>query len=526
MKTQAQKKTSLLGRIFAYLAWEAGYRWSTERGQVGWDWSRGRPQDPIDANDLISRDEVTRKAQHYERNNAIVNRLVDVFELFTVGAGGMPIIPASSDEAWNEARKPLWNRWCEIPDLTSLQPFGILQGLTARRWFVDGRVLIFLTRSDTPIKVGNEQTARYRPRIQLIESFRLRNPHGESQRANIIDGIEVDGKGRPIAYWISERAPVANLNLGITFGEEKITPKPAANIIDVSEPMRPGEYHPFSILAPVLNDIQDLDELGKLAKQKARAASDLFNIFQMENGELPDAENLRRVKLTTQEATNTGAEFQKQRVEEFRRVLGGKSLALRPNEDVKQVGAQTPNQIDQDHWDIIVNRICAGVGISKLLLFPNSMQGTVVRADLDISNIFFQARSSVPQTAFSRVYQYVTDQEARIEISIADRPIDWWKCNIRAPRGCNVDVGRNSAAMIAEYLNGMRSLRSIYAELGEDWKEEISQIADEKQFILNLEKQKTLPPGTIQSAISEALQTQMQADSQSRQQSEALPQAA
>jgi hypothetical protein len=518
MKKQAQRKSSFFGRLFNYLAWEAGFRWSEERGRVGWGF---HVQDPIQANDALSRIEVTRKAQHYERNNAIVNRLVDVFELFTVGAGGMPIIPKSSDEAWNESRKILWDRWCEIPDLTSLQTFGTLQGLTSRRWFIDGRILIFLTRSDVPIRVGNEATPRYRPRVQLIESSRLQNPQGESQRANIIDGIEVDGRGRPVAYWISESAPIADLNLGITYGNQTITPKPAANIIDVSEPMRPGEYHPFSFLAPVLNDIQDLDELCKLAKACARSIRNVKKVYKTETGELPDAETVRRNRWSTTEQTNDGTNYQKERVEEIQRILGSDVIAMRPNESLEQPNATTPNAIEQAHWDIIVNRICAGVGISKLLLFPNSMQGTVVRADLDINNIFFRARSEVLQDAFRRAYKYVTDQEARIEISIADRPFDWDKCSIQSPRGCNVDVGRNSTAMIAEYLAGMRSLQSIYAELGQDWKEQVTQIGDEKELIQSIEVLKKLPPGSIQSAISEALKTQIQSDQQSQQKEDA-----
>jgi len=504
----SNKRVGFLGRLFAYLAWEAGVRWSSERGQVGWGYSG--VQDPNEANDQQSREEIDRKAQHYERNNAIVNRLVDVFELFTVGAGGMPILAASSDAAWNAKRQSLWDRWCEIPDLTSLQTFGTLQGLAARRWFVDGRVLIFLTGSD-------RATGPVRPRIQLIEAFRLKNPSGERQQ-NIIDGIQVDSKGRPIAYYVSQRRPVPDLVRGVTLGEEKIEPIPAESIIDISEPMRPGEYHPFSFLAPVLNDVQDLDELCKLAKQKARSSANITNVFNTESGEVPDADTVRRARYSTSEETNTEDAYTKERVEEFRRILGPRTIALRVNEKVDQVGAKTPNEIEQAHWDIIVNRICAGVGISKLLVFPNSMQGTVVRADLDIANTFFRSRSSVLQGAFLRVYKYVTREEIKIERSIADAPkspedpFDWARATIRSPRGCNVDVGRNSAAMIAEYMAGMRTLRSIYAELGLDWRAEVTQSLEEKAFMLEEASRLKLPPQLASNAIAEALEKSAAAD--------------
>lgn len=511
-------------RILNYLAWEAGMRFVSDpdRGQVGY-WPFSGPQDPVEANDIVSRLEIIRKAQEYERNNAIVNRLLDVFELFTVGAGGMPIIPASSDENWNQKRKVLWDRWCEIPDLASLQSFGTMQSLCARRWPCDGRVLINLTRSDTPIRVPGLSMAQYHPRIQLIESARIQTPPEMAMRSDIIDGCQVDTKGRPLSWWFTERSQVADITRGITYGAVKYTQRDAKYIVDISEPMRPGEYHPFSLLAPVLNDIQDLDELCKLAKKKAKASARVTNVYNTENGEMPDADTTRKERYSTAETTNTGTDFTKERLQEFERITGAKGIALRIGEGLKQVGAATPNEIEQAHWDIIVNRICAGFGISKLLLFPNSMQGTVVRADLDISNTFFRARSAVLQEKFLKVYEYVTDQECAYESSIADRPPDWRKATIHPPRGCNVDIGRNSSATIAEYEAGMRSLRTIYGDLGDFWKVEIDQIQEEKAYIMAGEKSKGLPPGTTQSAISEALKNQMQADATRQSQQEAFP---
>src|SRR4051812_16722206 len=114
---------TMAGIVVAWFAWEAGIHWGTKRGRVGMNWGIDRPND---ANDQISREEIIRKAQEYERNSSIVNKLVDTFELFTVGAGGMQIIPSSSDEEWNTERKKLWDLWCKNPDLTSLESFGTL----------------------------------------------------------------------------------------------------------------------------------------------------------------------------------------------------------------------------------------------------------------------------------------------------------------------------------------------------------------------------------------------------------------
>src|SRR5687767_12103403 len=79
--------------------------------------------------------ELVRKSRYFEKNNAIVNRLVDLFEQFTVGAAGLQLIPASSDAAWNERALLSFEQWSQFCDLTSLHTFGTLQSLCARSWF-------------------------------------------------------------------------------------------------------------------------------------------------------------------------------------------------------------------------------------------------------------------------------------------------------------------------------------------------------------------------------------------------------
>jgi capsid protein len=493
--------------VLAYLGWDAGQRFSESRGQVGW-WGYG-PQDANEANCPEERLEVIRKAQHFERNNAITNRLVDVFEQFTVGAGGMPVMPSSSDEDWNRKRKELWDMWCKNPDLTSLQDFGTMQSLIARRWFVDGEVFIFKTRSDR---------APYRARIQIIEAMRVQTPPDVSGN-RIFDGVEVDSKGRPIAYWVCDHAGYTD---GFSEQQVKFKRIDAKDIIHVHEPMRPGQYRSLSFLAPVLGDIQDLDELCKLAMNKAKDAAEITNVHVRRGGELPSSESRRLRRFETTEQTATGTDVSRERVEHMRRVLGSRTVSVDIDEDIKQLRAQSPNEIEQAHWDIITNRICAGVGISKIFVFPNSMQGTVVRADLDIAATFFRARASVIAAAVQEIYEYVTEEDCKIERSIADKPHDWRRSEIRPPRAPNVDVGHNSAALIAEYEAGITNLRLICLPLGLDWKKLVMDRAEEEAFIDAAAKEKGTTPERIKKSIGDLLKEKMAMEAKSREQEDAI----
>ena len=47
--------------------------------------------------DAMTRREILRKARYFEKNNAFVNRLADIFEQYTVGATGLQAVSASPD---------------------------------------------------------------------------------------------------------------------------------------------------------------------------------------------------------------------------------------------------------------------------------------------------------------------------------------------------------------------------------------------------------------------------------------------
>jgi capsid protein len=143
----------------------------------------------------------------FEQNNAIVNRLADLFEQYTVGPNGLQFIPSSSDEDWNQRAAASWAQWTDVCDLTSLHAISTLMTLTARSWFIDGEVFILLTRGEERSATANLKPV-LRPRIQLIESHRVATPPQlqDQEGKTVSDGIEIDAKGRPTAYWIKDSA--------------------------------------------------------------------------------------------------------------------------------------------------------------------------------------------------------------------------------------------------------------------------------------------------------------------------------
>jgi capsid protein len=484
--------SSLVGNRY-----EAGVRWGSSRSQIP-----GFVQDARFDADQATREEIVRKARYFERNNAIVNRLADLFEQFTVGANGLQFIPSSSDEEWNQRAKQSYEEWCDVCDLTSLHHISTNQTLSARSWFIDGQVFILLTRGQNAAPTSNLQPTT-RPRIQLIETHRISTPSTmhELEGKTIHGGIEVDANGRPIAYWIRN----SNGDLGT---EESYVRRKAEDVIHIGEPSRIGMYHSLSFFYPVLNDIHDLDDLQMLEMRAAMDAAEKSTVYKTLSGEVPNTANMRRDKFTQTTQTSAGTDTAETKAKAVKTALGGRSFAIRVGEEVEQFQNSRPTVTTQQYWDYLTSKVCAGVGISKLLVLPFTVQGTVARADFDIANAFFRSRSAVLIAAWTRVYLFYMEWAIRNDRRLVDPPADWRSVDTRAPRSVNVDVGRNSSAMIAELKAGLRTFQSCYAELGLDWRTELDQRAKEAAFVRKLSEKYKVTPAEITEAATAAMEEQ------------------
>jgi lambda family phage portal protein len=448
--------------------YEAGQRW--QYGDRSAIWSH-----VVDARfdaDQATRWELVRKARYFEANSALVQRIADVWEQYVVGANGLILLPDSDDEQWAGAAAQWFEEWGQFPDLTSLQNWATLQSLIARTWLVDGEVFLLKTRGQSP---------PYRPRLQLIEGHRVGTPGKMLGNPNVIDGVEIDGKGRPVAYYVQD---------GVDGGEyTRIT---ADNIIHIFEPNRVGMYRGISHFYAVMNALHDLDDLERLEMQAAKDAASTTKIVKTPSGE----ETAEETEWSGVQTSETGAA--NPLFEYYRKVFGATTKVMKIGDEYEQFVSNRPSVVQQWYWKYLTEKVCTGVGIPIVMVFPDSMQGTVYRGVLDTAAAFFRSRSKVLETSLRQVWEYVIDTGSRFDSRIANKPADWKRLVCRPPRSPNVDVGRNSQAMLAELEANTRTLQDVYAETGDDWKQKLRQRAKEKDFLksLGLTPEEALPKET------------------------------
>jgi lambda family phage portal protein len=414
-----------------------------------------------------TRSELARKARYFEQNNGIVNRMVDLFECYVVGPQ-LQVMPTSSDPQWNAKAKLSIDQFARYCDLTSLSGLSTCFSLVARTWFIDGEVFILLTSGS-----GN------RPRIQIIEGHRVATPPAiaDQEGRTVVDGVKIDANGRPVGYYIGQEMPDGR----IAFGEAT----PAESVIHVFEPSRPGQYRGITMLYPVLNELHDLDDLHILEMTAAKDAAAITNVVKNQTGEMDPAKLLRQ-RFTQGQTTNTGAATSVPKSDYYQEVLGSRTVVLSRGDDVQQFRSDRPSVVTVDYWRYKTELVCAGVGIPYVIVFPDSMQGTVYRGALDMANSFFKARHGVIAEAVRRVIEHYLKWARNVDKNLQDPPSDWANVTIYPPRAVNVDVGRNSAAMLSELEAGATNYELIYAPLGLDWREQFRKLAEQRQFAASL----------------------------------------
>jgi lambda family phage portal protein len=463
---------SLFGTIFG--GFEAA-RYSPSRSHLNSPLQSAR----FDVSDT-AQPELVRKSRYFEQNSPIVQRLLDLFESYTVG-GGLNLQPSSSSPEFNVAAKRAWDGWCRYPDLTSLQTFGTLQGLIVRTWFVDGEVFILKTRGESG-----------RPRLQLIESHLVRTPPNLASDPSVIQGIKIDGNGRPIAYHVASE---------VKRGEYSFPafPVSASNIIHVFEPCRPGQYRGLPFLYAAMNDLHDLDDLQLLEMAAAKEAAASCKVIKTSGGAV-SKNNLAMARFKGGTTLSTGTAAQESKVDYYRTAVPGSVTVLEKNDELSFVESNRPNVTTQAYWRYLVEKVCSGVGIPYVMAFPESVQGTVYRGTLDASAAWFRARSAVLQAAILDVYAYVMSFERyKDPVMRENMPIDWYAARLYPPRAVNVDVGRNSSAMLAELEAGATDYEMIYGPLGYDWRERFDALKMQRDYAASIGLALGKPaPATVQ----------------------------
>jgi len=198
------------------------------------------------------------RARDAVRNNAYASRIVDLWVANAVGTG---ITTTWQDKASEAAA---WAKWVAGPgcDVEGEVDWAGLQALAFRAVVESGESLIWMRAvrpsADNPVGLS----------LQVLEADRLDWHHtGMAPNGNrIIQGVEVDRRGRKVAFHLREDDDDFPLLRRADARRIRVS---ADDIIHLYRRRRPGQLRDVSWLAPVLWQLRDLGEYESALLKKA-----------------------------------------------------------------------------------------------------------------------------------------------------------------------------------------------------------------------------------------------------------------
>lgn len=472
-----------IAKIFSFLRGLVSNRYEAAQWNSNRSYIQQSVQDARLDVDSGTRLELVRRHRYWVANSPLIQRIRSLFIQFSVGIEGLSCNPNSSNEKWNEARAERYEEWCRNPEIGSELSMAQLHIQWAGALFDDGAVFILKTRDELN-----------RPKIQTIEAHRVATPSSkrDQEGKTIFDGVEVNKNGKKIAFYVRD-----------TFDTETYARIPAESIIHIYKPRRPGMLREIPEGFSAMNTLHDMDDLHLLEMKAAKAASEITNIITTANGEV-DSAGMRRMMMRTGSSSASGAATTKTDPTFYQEALGGRTVVLKTGEDAKQFGITRPSVVTQQYWDLLTSYVCCGYNVPKLLVLPYSLQGTVTRADLDVCTNAFRANFEVIAYAVRALYEWHTEWSVKFERASMDgvtTPPDYLKCIIRPPRAPNVDIGYTANALQTELKMGVKTIQDVYAEKQQDWRSQLTQIAETRAFINDLAKKFNIEPDEISQVI-------------------------
>lgn len=444
--------------------YESAYQYWHKRGYVP-----GALQDARFDADPSTRRELVRRSRHWEQNSAYLQRILDLFEEFTVGAEGLRVVPSSNDDNWNKVATEWWDTWCAAPARDNFHPMSQLQSLMARSWFVDGEIFVSLT------------SEKGRPAFQMIESNRVETPwsQGMMEGRDIQDGVEIDEAGKPVAYQVrqTDASAAYGYQLQVPGGQPGLVKQytyarvPQPNMLHLFEPMRTGLTRGLPMAYAVLNDCQDLYELQDLEMQAARDAARVTNVMTTKTGEANVTNAFKnRMQLQSQDAA--GNPVTKTVPQYYEITMGGETVYIMSGEKFDQFRSERPTVATQDYWNTLIGKVCIGTGIPRVLVVPYQIAGAVLRADIECAAAYFRARSAIIAHIMLKLYCWSMGWAKDFDKMFrgVQTPKDWGQVIIRPPRSLSVDLGYATDALITQMDHGLATQAEACNEMGKDWR--------------------------------------------------------
>ncbi|WP_303839420.1 phage portal protein [Selenomonas ruminantium] len=433
--------------------------------------------------DKTQRDLIKARARYLEDNSDIAGAAIGGIVRNVVGTGIKPQARTGNDEL-NKQIENLWQEWTRADncDVTGQQTFEELQALLLRRKIVDGEILIKKTVS----KKGKFPLKLQVIKSDLLSQYMITAP----KTGNVIrSGVELDDHLKPLAYWIDKKSPDGF----IQYDPDRI---PAREIIHLWTRKQPDQIRGISDLAPIIKRLKDTQDYLDAETIAARIAA-CFSVFITTSTGTPGT--VGRI------GNNRDPEGKK-----LQSIRPGMIKYLAPGEEVQTANPSRGMANARDYISIQERLAGAGLGLSYELMsrdFNKASFSSARQGMLEDRKTFEPMQNYLAAHLCAPIYREWMDlcvMAGLLNIpDYAQNREKYQQCEWVTPGWAWIDPSKEVQADISALQNAGKTLSQWCAERGYDWREQLEQMALEKQTAESMGLKLAIhTPITVQAAQS------------------------
>ncbi len=281
--SRSQRRGGILGRFLAWVAPGWAFKRAQSRalldrfydsaahGRRTDGWGRGRG----DANAVPPRTLQTLRdlSRDLVRNDPTAKTAKSRIASHTVGRSGITPMARATDETVRNEANAIWKIWSQSlsADYDARNKFAGLQRLVMRTCVESGGALVMRERANSsdglPVPL----------RIRVLEPDHIDHARDNQlgEQGPIVRGIETDGRGRRVAYWLFGTHPGAR-NLRSAVSVRVL----ADDVIHVYDVDRPGQMSGVPWMDAVISALNDLGDFKDAQRMMMKIASCMVGVVE------------------------------------------------------------------------------------------------------------------------------------------------------------------------------------------------------------------------------------------------------
>lgn len=446
-----------------------------------------------------SRESLSSRIHDLARNDGWASAATSRFVDTVIGTGwrlsaqpnyrSLGIEPDAADEVGDQI-EPLWHDyvndagfWCDAERMSNMT--GLL-AMATRHFFADGEALGWLgMRDDAPPYMLSTM-------LQVIDPVRLCNPNGKTDTATLRDGVELDGNGAAIGYWIRKAHPGDIYVTGVNpyvweyFDRETEWGRPV--IIHLRDRQWAGMSRSASPLAPVVTKLKQVTSYDDAELQAA-----MLNAILAAFVTTPlDPEIATGSDDISSQAQSEAAYYGQHPIE----LPDGVAVTmLHPGNRIETIKAEHPSSNFESFMRTALRNIASAGGMSYEALtadFSQANYSSIRAALVEFRKSFESRKATIAATFMGQIYRAFLEEvfdRRLIDIpagvpSFEAAPTAWSHATWIGAGAGWVDPQKEAEGSGTRMAIGTSTLERECADQGLDWKETIRQRAKERREMI------------------------------------------